>query len=450
MLSKIKISLTEKLLYLYIILVPVMRVPYFPFIGQKIQYSDIFFLILFFIWLTQLLKRTKKFLNVPLIVPLSGMLILFLFSFIHSEHWAISGIEYAGILYLAFLYILLCQLVDSQELWWRLIKCWCIVSLLIAVTGIVAYLLYFFYGINSFLMVNHNDFVNVDQHLVHRLSSIFRHPGMLVVYLHASIVFGFTLATRNKRSNESLLGYLVVAMCFVAAFFTKTRDIAGIAITLFIILIFIPKRNIFIFLGQHISLIFALVISIYAISLMIWWVFPVKFYRNSAQQKASIEFNTLHSTHFVRYKTQLRIMKDYPWVGVGLGMYNYKSADYIKWSDVKDTYHVEYPQIKEQDENRYKKGIDPHSLYLGFGAETGLLGLGGLLFFFLQMILQFMKKIKSENNIQVGYISLIFLAGLIGFLFNGMYFDMLSVRSFWFLMAMGVIYIQLFEQKKIV
>lgn len=443
-----KISFSEKLLYLFIILIPVMRVPSLPIIRQKVQYSDLVFLLLFSIWIIQLIKGKKVFLNIPLKYSLGSMLILFLFSFVNSKYHLISTIEFIGILYLACLYVLLYQLVDSKETWWRLIKCWCIVSLLISVTGIIAYILSSLGIYHGFLMVNHDFYVNANQHLVYRLCSVFRHPAMLTMYLHASIVFGFVLAVRRRNNKECLLGYLVVVLGFIAAILTKTRDIAGIAITLFLVLASMPKNNFFISVLRYVSFIYALSITFFVIVLTVWWVFPINFQKDQAQQKVSIEINTLPTTHVIRYKTQLSIMRDYPWVGVGLGMYNYKSADYINWSDVKETYHVIYPELKEEDENRYKKGIDPHSFYLGFGAETGFLGLGGLLFFFSRMIIYFLRKIKKEKSADVKYISQIFLAGLVGFLFNGLYFDILSLRPFWILIAMGIIYIHLFNQKK--
>ncbi len=444
-----RVSLAEKLLYLYIVLIPVMRVPYLPLIGQKIQYTDIVFLLLFFICLIQLIKGKRDFINVPLKFSLGSMLILFIFSFVHTVNWVRSGVEYAGILYLVSVYVLLCQIVDSQETWWRLVKCWCVVSLLIALTGIVAYFISAISRFPNFLVADHEFLGNVNQQLVLRLTSIFRHPGMLTVYLHVGIVFGFVLAAEKKDGKWCSWGYLTVFLCFVAALLTKTRCNAGIALTLFCALAFMNKENIFILILHFTSFIYALVIMVLAIVLTIWWILPINFQRNLDRGTISVELNTLYQPYFIHDMAEIKIIKDFPLVGVGLGMYNTRQNNYIPWAVVRKSYQQIYPDLKEKDESVYR-GTDPHSLYLGAGAEAGLLGLGGLLFFFLHVIFYFFRKIKNNEDKRESYINGVFLAGVVGFLFNGFYMDMLTVRSFWFLIAMGIIYASMCSDKKTV
>jgi len=270
---------------------------------------------------------------------------------------------------------------------------------------------------------------------------------MLTMYLHTSIVFGFILATEKKNSKGSFLGYLVVVLCFIAAILTKTRCNAGIALTLFWVLAFIPKENIYILILRYMSFICALVLMVSAILLTVWWILPIEVRRNVERQTVSIELNVLYQPYFIHHISEMAIIRDFPLVGVGLGMYNRRQGDYIRWDDVKKSYQQIYPNLQEKDKNVYK-AVDPHSLYLGIGAETGLLGLGGMLFFFWQIIVCFFRKLREKVDAQESYISGVFLAGFVGFLFNALYVDMLTVRSFWFLIAMGVIYISLNIHKK--
>jgi len=435
-----RISLTEKILYLYIVLIPVMKVPYLPLVGQKIQYSELVFLFLLIYWMRQLFNGSRNLVTVPLKFALSGMLIIFLLSFIPSKNWLISALEYAGILYLAFLYALLCQLVDTQELWRRLIKCWCFFGLLIALTGIAAYFYSALNGRLNFLVTNHDYLGNVNQGLVLRLTSIFRHPAMLTMYLHVSIVFGFVLANTEKNNRERLFGYLVVGVCFVAAILTKTRCNAGIALTVFLALAYMAKENIYLLILRYLSFIYAVILMVMVIVLTVWWVFPVKLQRNPAEQTVTVKLNTAYQVYFIQHLMETKIIKDYPWTGVGLGMSNAKAVDYIKYPEVEKSFRMLYPDLSEDQVNKYKISIDPHSLYLGLGAETGFLGLGALLFFIFKMLALFFKKIKQEKNSDSRYICGVFLAGLLGFLFNSLYVDMLSIRAFWFMIAMGVIY----------
>ncbi len=443
-----KISLTEKLLYLFIFLIPVMRVPALPLVNQKIQYSDLVFAFLFGIWLVQLFRGGKTFRRVPLAFPLGCMLILFLFSFTHTDSWLKSGIEYLGLLYLVAIYMLLFQLIDSPEMWWRVVACWCAISALLAITGIGAYLLFAIGGYSNPLMVVYDCYNNVNQQLVYRLASAFRHPAMLAMFLHVGIVFGFIFAARYKNSKDSIWGYAIVVLCFIAAILTKTRCAAGIAITLFFVLVSMPKKNIFLSFARYASFIYAVVLSLAVIIITVWWIVPVRIQKDPVQQKISVEFSTVHQIYFIHHWAEANMLKDYPWVGTGLGMYNAKSAKYIDWREVEKPYHMIFPDIKEVEIDRYKTGVDPHSLYLGAGAEAGLLGLGGLLFFFVQTIRLLFKKARQMSDASEKYIIRIFLAGIAGFLFNGLYVDILTVRSLWVLIAMSLIYVCMHEPKK--
>ncbi|MCX5712316.1 MAG: hypothetical protein NTY47_04520, partial [Candidatus Omnitrophica bacterium] len=316
---------------------------------------------------------------------------------------------------------------------------WCIVSVLIAVSGITAYLFSSIAGYNCFLMTSHDFLGNVNKELVWRLVSVFRHPGMLTLYLHASIVFGLILVAKNKGGRRYYLGYVIVALCFIAALLTKTRCNAGIAITIFLIVASLDIKNIYFSILRYISFIYALAFMAIAIVLTVWWVFPVHLQIDQKRQVVSLELNVVKQPYFIHHMAELKIIRDFPLVGVGLGMYNQRQASYIRWGDLEKPYHQIFPDLKKENESAYRR-TDPHSLYFGMGAESGLLGLGAMLIFFLLLARLFYRKIKEGADNQNRYIYVVFLAGLAGFLFNGLYLDMLTVRSFWLMFAMGAAY----------
>ena len=51
------LNLNEKLLILYIIILPIMRMPSLPLFKQKIQYSDLVFVVLLITWTIKIYRK---------------------------------------------------------------------------------------------------------------------------------------------------------------------------------------------------------------------------------------------------------------------------------------------------------------------------------------------------------------------------------------------------------
>ena len=181
-------NIAEKLLFLYIILIPIMKVPTLPLLVHKIQYSDLIFPIVLGIWIVRLLQK-RCYIKVDrfdffIII----LLILFSISLVLSPERLRSGIEYVGILYLFCVYYLFKQLVLEKSTWWRLIKLSAIVGLVVSLIGIGGYLGMVFTG-------SPNPFIKEDlffsSFLGYRAISTFRNANMLASYLHIALVLGF-------------------------------------------------------------------------------------------------------------------------------------------------------------------------------------------------------------------------------------------------------------------
>lgn len=437
------ISLYEKLLWLFFILIPVMRVPSLPLVKQKIQYSEIVFVLLFVVWVLRYLNGKEKLQKVPAGFALIVMLSIFLLSFINSRGWLISSITFLGIFYLVCLYFLITQLVTFEDMWWRLLKCWVLISLILAVTGICAYLISFLGVDHDYLLAKHDFYRSVNSGLSTRIISIFRHPAMLATYMHVSIVFSFILAVKSDVHAEKILSYICIALFIITAILTKTRINAGIALTLFLIAVTLPYENYIISFAKYFSFLYAITLFILVSSLTVWWILPVTIHKAANNDTIVFEVNSIQQPYFIMHKTGLKIIKDHPLIGVGMGMFNFESARYITWEESKKPWHVIYPHITEKDESMYKRGTDPHSTYIGWGSETGLLGLGGILFFFIQIIRALVMRIKSDKDMINSFIYKAMLAGLVGFLLNGWYINILTLRHFWILLSMTAIYMQL-------
>jgi len=438
----------EKLLWLYAILIPFMRVPPLPIVGEKIQYSDAVFMVILGIWAWLFLFGKTRLKKTPLLLPAVLMLVFLLPSFANSPLWLKSFIEFAGISYLVVLYFLLNQLVLSKETWWRIVRLWVWVAFIISITGIIAYLLPYFGVKNMLLLASHDLLGGADPSLVFRLRSVFRHPGMLATYLHVSVVFASILIFKPKDKKANLLGYATVVLCFIAAFLTKTRTNAGIAVTIFLILVLFQKKGIWISIAKYAFFTYALILTVVVIASTIWWIAPVKFYKDAGGTSGGVEINLAHIPYFTHQKASFDMMRAHPFVGVGLGMYNYKSADYITWEEAKDAYRVIFPDITENDIDKYKRGIDPHSTYLAWGAEAGTVGLAAILWFLFQIGYALFKKMRTQTDVSEIYIYGALLAGLAGFALNGFYVDILTMRHLWFMLGMAAVFMQICAERR--
>ena len=110
------ITLREKLLWLFFVLIPVMRVPSLPLVKQKIQYSELVFILLFVGWMVRYLKGKVNLQKVPAGFALFAMLSIFLLSFINSQNRLISSIDFLGIFCICRLVISLNWLVNGFDL----------------------------------------------------------------------------------------------------------------------------------------------------------------------------------------------------------------------------------------------------------------------------------------------------------------------------------------------
>lgn len=448
MFSVMMAGILEKLLWLYVILIPFMRVPALPLVGEKVQYSDAIFLVLFGLLVWLFLSGKNKLNKTPLLLSAVLMLVMFLPSFVNSPLWLKSFIEFTGISYLVALYFLLNQLVLSKEMWWRIVRLWVWIAFIISVTGIFAYILPYFGVKNVFLLARHDLLGGADPNLIFRLRSVFRHPGMLATYLHVSVVFASILIFKPKDRRANLLGYATVVLCFIAAFPTKARTNAGIAVTIFLILVLFQNKSIWAAIAKYAFFTYTLIMTVAVIVSTVWWIAPVKFYKNAGETRGGVEINLAYIPYFTHQKASFDMMRAHPIIGVGLGMYNYKSADYITWKEAKDAYRVIFPDITENDVDKYKRGIDPHSTYLAWAAEAGAAGLAAILWFLFQIGYALFKKMRTETDVLGRYIYGALLAGLAGFALNGFYIDILTMRHLWFMFGMAAVFMQVSAERR--
>jgi len=131
------------------------------------------------------------------------------------------------------------------------------------------------------------------------------------------------------------------------------------------------------------------------------------------------------------------MFEKHPVIGVGYGTYTKHFKENVDWDWVRSSFGFEaYPQAIKvvEDKTLY---FDPHSVYLGALAETGIVGFAGMMYFFLAYAVSLARKLKTDDKKRI--VTACILAGFLGFLLNGFTIDILSMRHFWFMMAIGAL-----------
>ena len=436
-----RFSLIEKLLFLYLILVPVMQVPSLPLLGQKIQYSDLIFPIIFAIWMARFLRRKSPINIDKLDFIILGLLTIFAISVAISSNRLKSSIEYIGILYIFCVYFLIKQLVSRANTWWRVINLWAIVSFAISLVGIGSYIAIILTG-NSNPFVREYEFgsfLNVGP----RICSTFRNPNMLASYLHVTIVFGFILLRRAQQLKQKTFWiYLLIAVSLLGCFLAKTKILAGTFLSLFLILM-LPQKSKLLLWSRYLVLIAFIFVFLLVFINIVWWIFPINISIDG--ETLNIKVNRTHFTYYVFNKTALSMIKDKPFFGVGMGMYNAQFMNYVDVKELESAFHIGYPDYemgKDPFTMRIKqKGLDPHSTYLGWAAETGLFSLSIIVTMFFYYCLRLKQYFSRETDDFNKYIIGCFFAGMCGFLLHGFYIDILTMRHFWIFIGMGMAFL---------
>lgn len=140
-----------------------------------------------------------------------------------------------------------------------------------------------------------------------------------------------------------------------------------------------------------------------------------------------------HRGNILGLTSTLEMLRARPLVGVGPGMFPEHLPVFLNRARAKSAYAAAG--------HGYDVQIDPHSTYLGWGAETGLLGLAALLYFLFALI----RLTLRLNNGKGGAShppKVCLIAGVIGFLVNGFQIDILTMRHFWVMIALASVYYQ--------
>jgi len=410
-------KISKILFLLYIVLLPIMKSPELPIFGSKIQYSDIVFAVFLLFYIYELVKEKPK-IRIPFLLPITFLLVSFLISLIFNGYYFKEIIEYIGIVYLVVLFLAVALLIKDEDYLCKCIRVWVLVSSAVCIIGIAGYIIGIFSGAVNILTPQIQSVDKIScfpkgAQFYLRISSTFRNPNMFASYLITSITFIF-LIIRNKimENKDRRLYVFILILHLLAASLTKSRIIGPIFLlaTLSLFILYPAKKYILLKIPAVFLTSIFLILSFMT---LVVWVFPI--------QSKPFKINTRKSEYFILSEAALKMWKDHPVIGVGLGRYNYNLNKYTDWNKVKEA-------LPDSDNIEWKSK-DPHSTYLGWASETGILG--------LLAILAFLWFSIKESFCRGG--TKIIALGIAVFLIAGFSVDILTMRHFWFLLGVNAV-----------
>ncbi|MFH1622842.1 MAG: O-antigen ligase family protein [Candidatus Omnitrophota bacterium] len=421
--------------------------------GQRVQFSEMLFLVLFIFWIKDLIK-TKQ---LPQDTGLNKPFLLFVFfcilSFFNSINLFLSSAELLGTLYLFIMLILVVHIVDSKEKLDIIIKTWIGILSLVLILGLGGLFLSLLTGQkNIFCWVYQGNYPYIKN--AYRITSIFHNPLALANYLIISFAFVASdlLLTQDKK-YRTFLKILMVFMC-LTMLATVSREILSFIIAAFLVYSYFYKKKVVKFkIMRFLSIILIVVIFVYIT------IFCSAFYISSGKVKdslkkpdreLSVNINYAYITKLGYKIAALEMVKRHPFLGVGLKMYRsylqkLNSENYFYKRDIIPLYEYAIGY-------KYSTSLrinDPHNDVLQYFAETGIFGGCAFIFFlgtFLYIILTNLKDKKLDD--QYFKVRLFcFLASFIGILVESIDLDVFKLRFVWFLMALALALIKIHKNQ---
>lgn len=419
----------HKLLSFYILLLVLGTSINLPLFGKEIQLADFFFISI----LVRLIWSIKRGSRVELLKPLFMvrnlivvLLVLLLVACGFSSNGVKSLVEFAAIGYLAILYLWVAGMHMDEQRLKSILHFWLYFSgglCILALGGLISYAVF---GRNNQFIQIYPEMKSVIPFA--RLSATFPTMNMFASFLHVGIVFLLAvIAFEGWRQRYILLSGLILT----CAFLTASRNLLGIFITIFLAILPIKARPVlsifkYVAFGVTVLLLFLVLIT------TVWCVFPAQMNYDRQNHTFSLSINTSPSLYAILNRMSIRFIKQNFWVGIGPGTLNQTLVEQADWDEAKDTY-------KAKGFDNRNAFLDPHNTYLGWAAEVGLpfvLVMLGLLYSIVHLL---WKGYKASSSSFTGGFCYICMCGIIGFIVNGLYIDIFTMRHFWIMMALGTL-----------
>jgi len=429
----------RRLLTVYIALLPVMVVRDLPLLGSRFQLTELVFGALFVSWIVPALRDRRALVTTPLAKWLAVWLAVAAVSTALALHIWDSVAELAAWGYLAAVYVVIVNVVDSWDDWRRLVRVWVIASTLAAVlilVGVVCGVLWdvatpFAVQVDPFLR---NRLLWVGVGLFWAPST----PNLVVGYLLAGSILALGLMWASE--NRQLRWLAGIAAATHAAALALTISRGWIAVGLALLVFMMQFRSYAAEVGRWIVLVGWLllvvaveILSFYqaaGVSASISWVpaaeatAPREAYDkyllpDEPLRQARVEAVYAPAPRPLLNLAALEMWRERPWLGVGPGgfareIFERQRAHGERWNGLA----VLAPW-------------DPHSTYFGALAEIGILGALSVIVVFGAAIRQTLYALRRNTAPLMAPLLWAVLAVIAGYVVAAKDDDLLTKRWLW-------------------
>ncbi len=340
----------------YVVLLPIVRPLSVARDGVLIQFADIFFLLIFLIWLGGVLIRRIEFPHSPLVFAVGILLAAFVVSTVFSAEPFKSSLKLIGVFYLAAIALVAGSVSRDPAAFRLIVFSW--------LTGTAAVVLGTFSGLAAFLLGSVDPGTNF--FLSHqgslpagnypRIRSFFENANMMANYLNVSSLFALMAGAFGWL--RSLLVALLIAGISFAAFFTLSPGIGGIFLSV-AIWIWATRLNTTRLYRNSAFVAGSLLAAFIFLSTV---VSPASFFGEKGKLMPVSDWHFQPSVRVSVWNDSIRRGINSPFLGRGTGA---------------DAANIYYRTVSGQGQLIR----DAHNAWLNIFGQTGLIGLAAFLYF---------------------------------------------------------------------
>lgn len=394
----------------YVVVLPIVRPLSVAWDGVLIQFVDVFFLLIFLIWLGGVLTWRIEFPNSPLVFSIGILLAAFVVSTVFSVEPFKSSLKLIGIFYLAAIALVAGSVSRDPAAFRRIVFAWLI--------GTAAVVLGAFSGLASFLLGSVDPGTNF--FLSHqgslpagnypRIRSFFENANMMANYLNVSLLFALMAGAFGWLRNSLVV--LLVAGISVAAFFTLSPGIGGIFLSVSI-WIWATQLNTSRLTRNSAFVAGSLLAAFIFLSTV---VSPASLFGAKGELKPVSDWHFQPSVRVSVWNDSIGRGIENPFVGRGTG------------TDAANTY---YRTVSGQGQLIR----DAHNAWLNIFGQAGLIGLAAFLYFCFNLWRICRFDVDQDNEIAVVLVGL--SCAVVGaFFYQNLFGSYEDARHLWVLIGM--------------
>lgn len=424
----------NKTLFLYIILLPLMNVPKPHFLGNKIQYADIVFVPAFIFFIISVVRGRLKLTLDRIYLFLSLVCIIAMLSFLNSPFKQEAFLDTFGFFYLSCLFLVFSSVYNKAEDFFRVNLLIFAVTFFTSIFGIIVSLLYNVCQPEILLRFVYEKVQGAQSSFVpfSRTSSFLTLPEMFINFILFGLTSAFLLENSYRNNRRRKIVIFAIIVIILSAFLALSRSLVGILLFLSLLSFgFKRKGRIYTFI-RFLTLALFIVLFLSAITIWFITIYPVSINIDSASKMINLSFNGNFDTRFYLAKAAILMGRHSPLLGWGLGTFTEHFGEFLSREDL-----GVLSGIRQTEPEMLK--IDPHSVYFGTIAELGYLGFVCLIVFLFLILFKIKNSYKGKNaGPGFNFSCYVFYSAICAFLLNGYFVDILSMRSFWVLLGLGV------------